>query len=77
VSDKLINGNWKGYTGKRITHVVNVGIGGSDLGPKMVCEALSFYKNHFKTLFVSNIDGDHVMEILKDCPPETTLFIIV
>ncbi|MBU79736.1 MAG: glucose-6-phosphate isomerase [Flavobacteriales bacterium] len=77
VSNKLINGNWKGYTGKRITHVVNVGIGGSDLGPKMVCEALNFYKNHFKTLFISNIDGDHVMEILKDCPLETTLFIIV
>ena len=77
VSNKLINGIWKGYTGKNITHIVNVGIGGSDLGPKMVCEALSFYKNHLKTLFISNIDGDHVMEILKECPRDTTLFIIV
>ena len=77
VSNKLTNGIWKGYTGKNITHVVNVGIGGSDLGPKMVCEALSFYKNHLKTFFISNIDGDHIMEILNKCPRESTLFIIV
>ena len=52
-SDKIINGQWKGHTGKSITHVVNVGIGGSDLGPSMVTEALSFYKNHIKTYFIS------------------------
>jgi len=76
-SDKIINGQWKGHTGKSITHVVNVGIGGSDLGPSMVTEALSFYKNHIKTYFISNVEGDHVREILKNCPFETTLFIIV
>lgn len=76
-SEKVISGNWKGYTGKPITDVVNIGIGGSDLGPDMVVEALKFYKNHLKTHFVSNIDGDHVSEILKKLNPETTLFIIV
>ena len=76
-SNKIINGQWKGYTGKRITHVVNIGIGGSDLGPSMVTEALSFYKNHIKTYFISNIEGDHVIEVLKKCPVESTLFIIV
>jgi len=76
-SKKIISGEWKGFSGKPITHVVNVGIGGSDLGPLMVTEALTFYKNHLKTLFISNIDGDHVREVIKDCPSETTLFIIV
>ena len=76
-SNKIISGEWKGFSGKPITHIVNVGIGGSDLGPLMVTEALTFYKNHLKTLFISNIDGDHVREVIKDCPAETTLFIIV
>ncbi|NNC62081.1 MAG: glucose-6-phosphate isomerase, partial [Eudoraea sp.] len=64
-------------TGKAFTDVVNIGIGGSDLGPVMVTEALKYYKNHLKTHFVSNIDGDHVQEILKEINPETTLFVIV
>ena len=76
-SNKVISGDWKGYTGKKITDVVNIGIGGSDLGPDMVVEALQFYKNHLTTHFVSNIDGDHVSEIIKKLNPETTLFVIV
>ncbi len=76
-SDKVINGELKGYTGKPFTDVVNIGIGGSDLGPRMVVEGLQFYKNHLKTHFVSNIDGDHVYETLKKLNPETTLFVIV
>ena len=76
-SNKVISGDWKGYTNKKITDVVNIGIGGSDLGPDMVVEALQFYKNHLNTHFVSNIDGDHVSEILKKLDPETTLFVIV
>jgi len=76
-SNKVISGEWKGYTGKKITDVVNIGIGGSDLGPDMVVEALQFYKNHLNTHFVSNIDGDHVSEVLKKLNPETTLFVIV
>ena len=76
-SNKVISGDWKGYTGKRITDIVNIGIGGSDLGPDMIVEALQFYKNHLTTHFVSNIDGDHVSEILKKLNPETTLFVIV
>ncbi|WP_394748343.1 glucose-6-phosphate isomerase [Spongiimicrobium salis] len=76
-SDAIISGAHKGYTGKRITDVVNIGIGGSDLGPAMVTEALRFYKNHLKTHFVSNVDGDHVYEILKELNPETTLFVVV
>lgn len=76
-SEKIISGEWKGYSGKPISHIVNIGIGGSDLGPSMVTEALAFYKNHLKTLFVSNIEGDHVREVIKECPVETTLFIIV
>lgn len=76
-SNKVISGDWKGYTGKKITDVVNIGIGGSDLGPDMVVEALQYYKNHLTTHFVSNIDGDHVSEILKKLDPETTLFVIV
>jgi len=76
-SNKVISGKWKGYTGKSITDVVNIGIGGSDLGPDMVVESLKFYKNHLNTHFVSNIDGDHVSEIIKNLNPEKTLFVIV
>ncbi|MDC1162530.1 glucose-6-phosphate isomerase [Tenacibaculum sp.] len=76
-SNKVISGKWKGYTDKSITDIVNIGIGGSDLGPNMVVEGLQFYRNHLKTHFVSNIDGDHVSEVLKKINPETTLFVIV
>jgi len=76
-TDSIISGDKKGYSGKPFTDVVNIGIGGSDLGPAMVVEALKFYKNHLKTHFVSNVDGDHVHEILKELDPETTLFIVV
>ena len=76
-TSKIITGEWKGFSGKKITHVVNIGIGGSDLGPSMVTDALQFYKNHINTYFISNVDGDHVREILKKCPVESTLFIIV
>ena len=76
-SEDVISGKLKGYTGKPFTDVVNVGIGGSDLGPAMVVEALQFYKNHLNLHFVSNVDGDHVQEILKKINPETTLFVIV
>ncbi len=76
-SKKVISGKWKGYTGKSITDVVNIGIGGSDLGPDMVVESLKFYQNHLNVHFVSNVDGDHVSEIIKRLNPETTLFIIV
>ena len=73
----VISGEKKGYSGKRFTDVVNIGIGGSDLGPAMVTEALKFYKNHLKVHFVSNVDGDHVNEVLKELDPETTLFVVV
>lgn len=76
-TNNVVSGKWKGYTGKSITDVVNIGIGGSDLGPDMVVEALQFYKNHLTTHFVSNIDGDHVSEIIKKLNPETTLFVVV
>ncbi|WP_036380513.1 glucose-6-phosphate isomerase [Muricauda sp. MAR_2010_75] len=76
-SEAVISGEKKGFTGKAFTDVVNIGIGGSDLGPAMVTEALKFYKNHLKMHFVSNVDGDHVHEVLKELDPETTLFIIV
>jgi len=76
-SEEVISGKCKGYTGKAITDVVNIGIGGSDLGPRMVVDALKFYANHLKMHFVSNVDGDHVMEVLKELNPETTLFVIV
>ena len=76
-TNQVVNGEFKGYTGKKITDVVNIGIGGSDLGPRMVVESLQYYKNHLTTHFVSNIDGDHVTEILKDLDRETTLFVIV
>jgi len=76
-TNKVINGELKGFTGKAFTDVVNIGIGGSDLGPAMVVEALQFYKNHLSTHFVSNVDGDHVNEVIKNLDPETTLFVIV
>jgi len=76
-SDKVRNGSWLGYTGKRITDIVNIGIGGSDLGPVMVCDALKPYSNpELKIHFVSNIDGAHLMRALNVCNPETTLFIV-
>jgi glucose-6-phosphate isomerase len=75
-SDRVISGQWKGYTGKAIAHIVNIGIGGSDLGPVMVTEALKAYSNHIKLHFVSNVDGSHIAETLKDLDPETTLFMI-
>jgi len=76
-SSAVISGKLKGYTNKAFTDVINIGIGGSDLGPKMVVESLHFYKNHLNTHFVSNIDGDHVQEAIKHLNPETTLFVIV
>ena len=76
-TERIISGESKGYTGKSFTDVVNIGIGGSDLGPAMVVESLKFYKNHLKMHFVSNVDGDHVREILKELNPETTLFVVV
>jgi len=76
-SEKVISGDWKGYTNKPITDIVNIGIGGSDLGPKMVVNALQYYTNHLKAHFVSNIDGDHVSEIIQKLNPETTLFVVV
>ncbi len=74
--DQVIQGQWKGYTGQSITDVVNIGIGGSDLGPVMVTEALKAYKNHLNIHFVSNVDGTHISETLKKLDPETTLFLI-
>ena len=76
-SDSIISGFRKGHTGKPFTDVVNIGIGGSDLGPSMVVDSLKFYKNHLNTHFVSNVDGDHVNEVIKKLNPETTLFVIV
>ncbi|MBZ9728229.1 glucose-6-phosphate isomerase [Salegentibacter sp. JZCK2] len=76
-SEKIISGEKKGYTGKAFTDVVNIGIGGSDLGPVMVTESLQYYQNHLKVHYVSNVDGDHVHEILKNLNPETTLFLVV
>ncbi|BAH83453.1 glucose-6-phosphate isomerase [Candidatus Ishikawella capsulata] len=75
-SNKIISGEWKGYTGKSITDVVNIGIGGSDLGPLMITEALRPYRNHLNIHFVSNIDGTHLSETLKNVNAETTLFLI-
>ncbi|GEA62644.1 glucose-6-phosphate isomerase [Vibrio comitans] len=75
-TDRVIGGEWKGYTGKAITDVVNIGIGGSDLGPFMVTEALAPYKNHLNLHFVSNVDGTHIAETLKKVNPETTLFLV-
>ena len=76
-SNDIINGTKRGYTGKAFTDVVNIGIGGSDIGPAMVVEALKFYKNHLKVHFVSNVDGDHVQEVIRELNPETTMFVVV
>ncbi len=76
-SQEVIEGGRKGFTNKAFTDIVNIGIGGSDLGPAMVVDALSYYKNHLNVHFVSNVDGDHVNEVLKKLNPETTLFVIV
>ena len=76
-SNEIISGQRKGFTGKPFTDIVNIGIGGSDLGPAMIVEALQYYKNQLDVHFVSNVDGDHVNEILKKVNPETTLFVIV
>lgn len=76
-SNEVISGNKKGFSGKPFTDIVNIGIGGSDLGPAMMIEALHFYKNHLNVHFVSNVDGDHVNEIIKKLNPETTLFVVV
>lgn len=73
---RIISGEWKGFTGKAITDVVNIGIGGSDLGPYMVTEALRPYKNHLNMHFVSNVDATHIAETIKTLNPETTLFLI-
>lgn len=75
-SDAVISGEWKGFTGKQITDVVNIGIGGSDLGPVMVTEALKPYKIRINLHFVSNVDGTHIVETLKGLDPETTMFLI-
>jgi len=75
-SEKIISGAHKGYSGKEITDIVNIGIGGSDLGPVMVCSALKHFKTRLNVHFVSNVDGNHIAEVVKDLNPETTLFII-
>lgn len=75
-SSRLLNGEWKGHTGKAITDIVNIGIGGSDLGPLMVSEALRPYHKNIIPHFVSNVDGTHIAETIKKLNPETTLFII-
>ena len=76
-SEAVRSGEWKGYTGKSITDVVNIGIGGSDLGPVMVTEALKPYsKRDLKMHFVSNVDGSDIAEVLKACDAERTLFIV-
>ena len=75
-SESVVNENWKGYSGKPITDIVNIGIGGSDLGPVMVYESLKAYRTRLNLHFVSNVDGTHIAETLKKINPETTLFII-
>ena len=75
-SEKIISGEHTGFSGKEITDVVNIGIGGSDLGPVMVCSALKHFKTRLNAHFVSNVDGNHIAEVLKNLNPETTLFII-
>ena len=76
-SNKVRNGQWKGFSGKRIRSVVNIGIGGSDLGPNMVCRALLNYKHPEMSFhFISNVDGQHIKKVLSGLDPETTLFII-
>lgn len=74
---EVITGGWKGHTGRTIERIVNIGIGGSDLGPVMVVEALKPFRNHLAVDFVSNVDGAHLHDALQACDPETTLFVIV
>jgi glucose-6-phosphate isomerase len=75
--DKLHSGKWRGYTGKKVKYIINIGIGGSDLGPQMVTEALKPYTiSGIETFFVSNVDGTHITETLKRADPERTLFLI-
>lgn len=76
-SERVINGTHRGYSGKEITDIVNIGIGGSHLGPEMVTEALGFYRNHLNIHFLANIDGDNAYQLLQKLNPETTLFIVV
>ena len=76
-ANAIIAGERKSSTGQAFTDVVNIGIGGSDLGPAMITEALTYYKNHLNVHFMSNVDGDHVMEVLKKVNPATTLFVVV
>lgn len=73
---RVIGGEWRGYTGEAITDVVNIGIGGSDLGPCMITEALTPYHTRLRPHFVSNIDGTQISEVLKRVQPQTTLFLI-
>lgn len=75
-TEQVLSGNWKGFTGKKITDVVNIGIGGSDLGPLMVTEAMKPYGKGLASHFVSNIDGTHLAETLRKVNAETTLFIV-
>ncbi|MBR9885403.1 MAG: glucose-6-phosphate isomerase [Oceanospirillales bacterium] len=76
-TQKVRSGEWKGYSGKRIRHIVNIGIGGSDLGPNMVCRALLNYKHPDLSFhFISNVDGQHIRKVLGGLDPETTLFIV-
>ena len=76
-TNEVVNGDRKGYTGKPFTDIVNIGIGGSDLGPAMVVEALQYYKNHLNVHFVSNVDGDHVNEIIKKLNPLYNSYLIL
>jgi len=76
-TNDILSGKINGVTNKEFTDVVNIGIGGSDLGPDMVVEGLKYYSSKLKPHFISNVDGDHVLEILKELNPETTLFIVV
>ena len=75
-TEQLRSGKWKGATGKEIKAVINIGIGGSDLGPRMVCEALKYYADGPQVYFVSNVDGADIYEVLKKLDPETSLFIV-
>jgi len=76
-SEAVISGTYKGFSGKPITDIINVGIGGSHLGPEMVVEALHHYRNHLGIHFIANVDGDHVQDTLSNLNPETTLIIVV
>src|SRR5690606_29920235 len=73
-TNRVVSGEWKGYSNKEITDIVNIGIGGSDLGPVMVSEALKKYKTRLNVHFVSNVDATHIAETIKNLNPETTLF---